>query len=58
VHSVSADDYLKVTKKKSDGISGRIKLVFQIALALIVTGVFLSSRYWESAGLVLFTCRR
>jgi len=42
-----ADDYLKVTKKKSDGISGRIKLVFQIALALIVTGVFLSSPLLE-----------
>ena len=27
------DDYLKVTKKKSDGISGRIKLIFQILLA-------------------------
>jgi len=42
-----ADDYLKVTKKKSDGISGRIKLVFQIALALIVTAVFLSSPLLE-----------
>src|SRR5438093_13652277 len=29
------DDYLKVTKKKSEGISGRLKLVFQIALAAI-----------------------
>jgi len=29
------DDYLKVTKKKSVGISGRLKLVFQIALAAI-----------------------
>jgi phospho-N-acetylmuramoyl-pentapeptide-transferase len=38
-----ADDYLKVTKKKSDGISGRVKLIFQIVLALIVTAVFLSS---------------
>jgi len=38
-----ADDYLKVTKKKSDGVSGRIKLLFQIALALIITAVFLSS---------------
>jgi phospho-N-acetylmuramoyl-pentapeptide-transferase len=38
-----ADDYLKVTKKKSDGISGRVKLVFQIILALIVTAVFLTS---------------
>ena len=42
-----ADDYLKVTKKKSDGISGRIKLVFQIALALIVTAVFLTSPLLE-----------
>lgn len=42
-----ADDYLKVTKKKSDGISGRIKLVFQIALTLIVTAVFLSSPLLE-----------
>src|ERR1700736_5835242 len=38
-----ADDYLKVTKKKSDGVSGRVKLVFQIGLALIVTAVFLTS---------------
>jgi phospho-N-acetylmuramoyl-pentapeptide-transferase len=42
-----ADDYLKVTKKKSDGISGRIKLIFQITLALIVTGVFLNSPLLE-----------
>src|SRR5436190_5273945 len=41
------DDYLKVTKKKSDGINGRIKLVFQIALAGIITGVFLSSPLLE-----------
>lgn len=37
------DDYLKVTKKKSDGVSGRLKLVFQIALAAIVTAVFLTN---------------
>src|SRR6184192_4589038 len=42
-----ADDYLKVTKKKSDGISGRFKLVFQIALAAIVTAVFLTSPLLE-----------
>jgi phospho-N-acetylmuramoyl-pentapeptide-transferase len=42
-----ADDYLKVTKKKSDGISGRIKLLFQIVLAAIVTAVFLSSPLLE-----------
>ncbi len=38
-----ADDYLKVTKKKSDGVSGRVKLFFQIILALVVTAVFLTS---------------
>jgi len=42
-----ADDYLKVTKKKSDGISGRIKLVCQIALAAIITGVFLTNPMLE-----------
>jgi len=41
------DDYLKVTKKKSEGISGRIKLAFQIVLAGIVTGVFLTSPLLE-----------
>jgi len=42
-----ADDYLKVTKKKSAGISGRYKLFFQIVLALIVTAVFLTSPLLE-----------
>ena len=42
-----ADDYLKITKKKSDGISGRFKLIFQIALAGIITAVFLSSPLLE-----------
>jgi phospho-N-acetylmuramoyl-pentapeptide-transferase len=37
------DDYLKVSKKKSDGISGRLKLVFQLALACIVAAVFLTN---------------
>ena len=37
------DDYLKVTKRKSDGVPGRVKLVFQIILAAIVTTVFLTS---------------
>ncbi len=36
-----ADDYLKVTKKKSDGISGRTKLVAQFILAGVVTSYFL-----------------
>jgi phospho-N-acetylmuramoyl-pentapeptide-transferase len=38
-----ADDYLKVTKKKSDGVSGRVKLAAQVVLAAIVTIVFLTS---------------
>ena len=42
-----ADDYLKVAKKKSAGISGRYKLFFQIVLALIVTAVFLTSPLLE-----------
>src|SRR6185437_13957982 len=41
------DDYLKVTKKKTDGVSGRIKLLCQLALAGIVTAVFLTSPLLE-----------
>jgi phospho-N-acetylmuramoyl-pentapeptide-transferase len=35
------DDYSKVTKKKSAGISGRTKLAAQFILAAIVVGIFL-----------------
>jgi phospho-N-acetylmuramoyl-pentapeptide-transferase len=38
-----ADDYLKVTKKKSDGISGRLKLAVQLIVAAVVTAVFLTN---------------
>src|SRR5947209_5687360 len=38
-----ADDYLKVTKKKSDGISSRLKFLFQAALAIVIAAVFLYS---------------
>src|SRR5438045_2386906 len=38
-----ADDYLKVTKKKSDGISSRLKFIFQAVLAVIIAAVFLNS---------------
>ncbi len=38
-----ADDYLKVTKKKSDGISGRFKLLVQLGVAGVVTAVFLTN---------------
>ena len=49
-----ADDYLKVTKKKSDGISGRLKLVFQIGLAAIVTTVFLTNPLIEVQARMLY----
>jgi phospho-N-acetylmuramoyl-pentapeptide-transferase len=49
-----ADDYLKVTKKKSDGVSGRIKLLFQLALAGVVTAVFLTSPLLEVQARELF----
>src|SRR3954463_1366468 len=49
-----ADDYLKVTKKKTDGISGRVKLVFQIALAALVTGIFLTNPLLEVQARELF----
>src|SRR5260370_10054570 len=42
-----ADDYLKVTKKKSEGIHGRIKLAFQIILAAIITFIFLTDPLLE-----------
>jgi phospho-N-acetylmuramoyl-pentapeptide-transferase len=41
------DDYLKVTKRKTDGIPGRVKLLCQLALACIVTAVFLTSPLLE-----------
>jgi phospho-N-acetylmuramoyl-pentapeptide-transferase len=41
------DDYLKVTKRKTDGIPGRVKLLCQVLLACIVTAVFLSSPLLE-----------
>ena len=41
------DDYLKVTKKKTDGVPGRVKLLCQLALACIVTAVFLTSPLLE-----------
>jgi len=42
-----ADDYLKVTKKKSEGISGRLKLLVQVIVAGVVTAVFLTSPLLE-----------
>jgi phospho-N-acetylmuramoyl-pentapeptide-transferase len=42
-----ADDYLKVTRKKTDGVPGRVKLLCQIVLACIVSAVFLTSPLLE-----------
>ena len=41
------DDYLKVTKKKTDGVPGRVKLLCQLVLACIVAAVFLTSPLLE-----------
>jgi phospho-N-acetylmuramoyl-pentapeptide-transferase len=41
------DDYLKVTKKKTDGVHARVKLLAQLILAAIVTAVFLTSPLLE-----------
>src|SRR5213082_2622216 len=49
-----ADDYLKVTKKKSDGISGRIKLLFQIILAAIISWIFLTDPLLEVEARTLY----
>jgi phospho-N-acetylmuramoyl-pentapeptide-transferase len=49
-----ADDYLKVTKKNPEGIHGRIKLAFQIALAAIVTAVFLTNPLLEVQARALY----
>jgi len=49
-----ADDYLKVTKKNTSGVSGRIKLIFQFALAGIITAVFLTSPLLEVQARELF----
>jgi phospho-N-acetylmuramoyl-pentapeptide-transferase len=37
------DDYLKVTKRNSGGISGRVKLICQLVLACIVAAAFLTN---------------
>ncbi|MEY2525358.1 MAG: phospho-N-acetylmuramoyl-pentapeptide-transferase [Verrucomicrobiota bacterium] len=49
-----ADDYLKVTKRKTDGVPGRVKLVCQIVLACIVTAVFLTSPLLEVQARALY----
>src|SRR5262245_62624734 len=49
-----ADDYLKVTKKKSEGIHGRVKLLFQIILAAVVTGIFLTDPLLEVQARALY----
>ena len=49
-----ADDYLKVTKKNTSGVNGRIKLVFQFILAGIITAVFLTSPLLEVQARELF----
>jgi phospho-N-acetylmuramoyl-pentapeptide-transferase len=49
-----ADDYLKVTRRKTDGVPGRVKLLCQIVLACIVTAVFLTSPLLEVQARALY----
>jgi phospho-N-acetylmuramoyl-pentapeptide-transferase len=49
-----ADDYLKVTKKKAAGISGKTKLVAQFILAGIVTAFFVFNPALEVQARTLF----
>jgi phospho-N-acetylmuramoyl-pentapeptide-transferase len=42
-----ADDYLKVTKKKSDGISSRTKLAAQVFLGVLIGAFFLWNPWFE-----------
>lgn len=49
-----ADDYAKVTKKHSAGVSGRVKLVAQFALAAIVTAFFLWDPKFEVQARMLY----
>ena len=51
-----ADDYLKVTKKKSDGISGRIKLVVRSLLRRSSLAFSSPIRCWKCRH-ALCTCR-
>jgi phospho-N-acetylmuramoyl-pentapeptide-transferase len=37
-----ADDYLKVTKRSPDGVAGRVKLLFQFAVAIVATYAVMS----------------
>lgn len=48
------DDYAKVTKKKSDGISGRAKLLAQFFLAGVVTAFFLLNPATETQARALY----
>ncbi len=38
-----ADDYSKVSKKNPKGVPGKIKLLFQTSIALLVCGIYLTS---------------
>src|SRR4029077_11056877 len=49
-----ADDYLKVTKKKSDGISSRLKFLFQVALAVVIPFIFLTDPLLEVQARTLY----
>jgi len=49
-----ADDYLKVTRKKSDGLPGRAKLVGQFALAAGLTAFFFFNPHLRETAAALY----
>lgn len=49
-----ADDYLKVTKKKSDGISGKIKLLVQGLTAVTVAAVLMTDANYNKLAQTIY----
>ncbi|MDE2183619.1 MAG: phospho-N-acetylmuramoyl-pentapeptide-transferase [Alphaproteobacteria bacterium] len=48
-----ADDYLKVTKRSSDGISGRLRLLVEFGIAFLATGLIMVVEDKSLAGILV-----
>jgi len=47
-----ADDYLKVTKRSSDGISGRLRLIIEFAVAILATWLIMQVEETSQSGVL------
>ena len=47
-----ADDYLKVTKRSSDGISGRLRLIIEFAVAILATWLIMQVEETRQSGVL------